>query len=68
MDQGAELAALRKENECLRRENIRLLDNLQQLRARADSLWECIEDVAIGIRPECPKCGKPRPCLCMDRE
>lgn len=27
---------------------------------------ECIEDVCCGATLECVKCGKPRPCLCMD--
>lgn len=48
----------------LERENVRLLANLVEARAKAQANWDCVEDVAIGARLECPSCHKLMPCLC----
>lgn len=55
---------LQEENEFLRKENVRLLENLADLRRRHEGIWECVETVACGMTIECGKCGKTKPCLC----
>ncbi len=55
-----------EEIECLKRENVRLLENLADLRSRVDGTMQCVEEVAIGQQLECIQCGKFRPCMCQD--
>ncbi len=31
---------------------------------RADDMWGCVEDVAIGAKIECPTCLQFKPCMC----
>lgn len=49
----------RTELDKLQAENTRLKEELAEAR-------QCIEDVCIGARLECDKCGQPRPCCCQD--
>jgi hypothetical protein len=65
-DGSPSYSELRDERDRLLRENARLVDQLAKVEAEKDGFWDTIEDIACGARIECSRCGKPRPCLCMD--
>jgi hypothetical protein len=41
-----------------------LLDENRTLRARVAELEQCVEDVAIGTKMPCARCGEYHPCMC----
>jgi hypothetical protein len=64
LENERELIRLELEIASLRRDNARLVAQLDEARAQAEANWECVEDVAIGAKLECPICKKSMPCLC----
>lgn len=52
--------------EQLEAEKVQMMQRIGDLELSLRESEECIEDVCCGATLECVKCGKPRPCLCMD--
>lgn len=57
----------------IRTERDNLLKALQSAKERILELeqiaadnWQCVEDVALGLKMNCAICGKTKPCLCDD--
>lgn len=55
-----------KLDELLYRTSDLIRENAELRQALAEA-QQTIEDVCVGTRLECPKCGMPRPCLCQDK-